>query len=61
MPIFEREEGRKGRPSMQTNPQLCRNTAVLVEQVLHFLSLAPVELDEALGDRAHPMSVRSGV
>lgn len=41
MPIFEREGGRKGRLSMQTNPAYFRNTAALVEQSLHFHSLAP--------------------
>jgi transaldolase len=41
MPIFEREGGRKGRLSMQTNPTRYRNTAALVEQAMHFHSLAP--------------------
>lgn len=41
MPIFEREGGIKGRLSMQTNPAYYRNTAALIEQSLHFHSLAP--------------------
>ena len=40
-PIFEREGGVKGRLSMQTNPTLYRNTAAIVEQTMHFHSLAP--------------------
>lgn len=41
LPIFEREKGRKGRLSMQTNPTLYRNAGGIVEQALHFHSLAP--------------------
>jgi transaldolase len=41
MPIFDRERGVKGRLSMQTNPTLYRNTAALIEQTMHFHSLAP--------------------
>ena len=41
MPIFKREGGIKGRLSMQTNPAYYRNTAALIEQALHFHSLAP--------------------
>ncbi len=40
-PIFEREQGRKGRISMQTNPTLYRNTEAIVAQALHFHGLAP--------------------
>ncbi len=40
-PIFEREGGVKGRLSMQTNPTFYRNTAAIVEQTMHFHSLAP--------------------
>jgi len=40
-PVFERERGRKGRLSMQTNPALYRNAAAIVEQAVHFDSLAP--------------------
>ncbi len=41
LPVFEREEGRKGRLSVQTNPANYRNAPALVEQAVHFDSLAP--------------------
>lgn len=41
MPIFEREQGRKGRLSMQTSPTFYRNAQALVEQAVHFDGLAP--------------------
>jgi transaldolase len=41
LPIFEREQGCKGRLSMQTNPTFYRNAPAIVEQALHFHSLAP--------------------
>ncbi len=41
MPVFEREKGRKGRLSMQTNPTFYRNAQALVDQAVHFDSLAP--------------------
>lgn len=41
LPIFEREKGLKGRLSMQTNPIFYRNADAIVEQALHFDSLAP--------------------
>jgi transaldolase len=40
-PIFEREKGRKGRLSIQTNPILYRNAEALVAQAVHFAALAP--------------------
>lgn len=40
-PVFEREKGRKGRLSIQTNPALYRNAEAIVAQALHFHSLAP--------------------
>ncbi len=40
-PIFEREQGRKGRLSIQTNPKFYRDAERLVEQGLHFARLAP--------------------
>jgi transaldolase len=39
--VFEREDGRKGRLSIQTNPKLYRDAARLTEQALHFNVLAP--------------------
>jgi len=41
LPVFEREGGRKGRLSIQTNPKLYRDAARIVEQGLRFASLAP--------------------
>lgn len=41
LPIFQRENGKKGRLSIQTNPQLYRNAKAIIEQALHFNSLAP--------------------
>jgi transaldolase len=40
-PIFDREKGRKGRISMQTNPTFYRNTGAIVAQAMHFHGLAP--------------------
>jgi transaldolase len=40
-PVFEREDGRKGRLSLQTNPANHRDPARMTEQALHFASLAP--------------------
>lgn len=41
VPIFEREKGKKGRLSIQTNPQFYRNPDLIVAQAVHFDSLAP--------------------
>lgn len=40
-PVFEKNEGKKGRLSIQTNPANYRNSDALVEQAVHFNSLAP--------------------
>ena len=40
-PIFEREQGRKGRISVQTNPTFYRNAEAIVAQAMHFHGLAP--------------------
>ena len=40
-PVFEREDGHKGRLSLQTNPANYRDTARMTEQALHFGTLAP--------------------
>lgn len=40
-PVFVREHGRKGRLSVQTNPANYPNTERMLEQGLHFASLAP--------------------
>ncbi|MGI9585288.1 MAG: transaldolase family protein [Acidimicrobiia bacterium] len=41
LPVFEREGGKKGRLSMQTNPSNYRNRDKMVEQAVHFAGLAP--------------------
>jgi len=41
MPIFKESNGKEGRLSIQTNPKNYRNTNALVEQAMHFHSLAP--------------------
>lgn len=41
LPVYEREKGRKGLLSIQTNPQNYRNAEALVQQAVHFHSLAP--------------------
>jgi transaldolase len=40
-PVFEREDRRKGRLSLQTNPTHFSDPARMTEQALHFASLAP--------------------
>ena len=41
LPIFERDKGRNGRLSIQTDPSLYRNAGSIVEQAVHFAALAP--------------------
>ena len=41
LPVFRREHGLKGRLSIQTSPKLFRDAERLVEQGVHFASLAP--------------------
>ena len=41
LPVFERHRGTKGRLSIQTNPTFYRNSKAMLEQALHFHSLAP--------------------
>lgn len=41
MPAFERERGKFGRLSIQTNPKFYRNAEAIVEQAVHFSQLAP--------------------
>jgi transaldolase len=40
-PVFAREQGRKGRLSLQTNPACYRDVEALVKQAVHFSQLAP--------------------
>jgi transaldolase len=41
MPIFEREKGKNGRLSIQTDPRLYRDAKRIVQQAVHFSELAP--------------------
>ena len=41
LPVFEREEKRGGRMSIQTDPALYRNSEALLEQTAYFSTLAP--------------------
>jgi transaldolase len=40
-PIFDREKGKNGRLSVQTDPRFYRNTDAIVEQAVHFSNMAP--------------------
>ena len=40
-PIFHRENGKKGRLSIQTDPRYYRNPDLIVRQAIHFNDLAP--------------------
>ncbi|MBG0770307.1 MAG: transaldolase family protein [Anaerolineaceae bacterium] len=40
-PVFKRENGKKGRLSIQTNPANYRNAEAIVKQAIHFNTLAP--------------------
>ncbi|MEE8440379.1 MAG: transaldolase family protein [Spirochaetia bacterium] len=40
-PVFDRHRGLKGRISIQTNPKNYRDTQALVDQSMHFQTLAP--------------------
>lgn len=40
-PIFEKENGKNGRLSVQTDPRLYRSTQKIIEQTMHFSELAP--------------------
>lgn len=41
MPIFEKEKGKNGRLSIQTDPRLFRDAERIVQQAVHFSELAP--------------------
>lgn len=41
MPVFEREKGKNGRLSIQTDPRLYRDAKRIVAQAIHFSELAP--------------------
>lgn len=41
MPVFEKNKGKKGRISIQTNAKYYRNAKLMAEQAIHFNTLAP--------------------
>jgi transaldolase len=41
LPVFEREDGKKGRLSIQTDPAFYRNSEAILKQALYFNTLAP--------------------
>jgi transaldolase len=52
LPVFEREKGRNGRLSIQTDPRNYRNPAAMLEQALHFSRLAPNMIVKIAATRA---------
>jgi len=40
-PVFDRENGKKGRISIQTNPKYYRNAELIAKQAVYFAGLAP--------------------
>jgi len=40
-PVYDREKGKKGRLSIQTNPMFYRDAEAILQQALHFNTLAP--------------------
>ena len=51
-PVFDREKGRNGRLSIQTDPHNYRNTKAMVEQALRFSNLAPNMIVKIAATRA---------
>ncbi len=41
MPVFEREKGKNGRLSIQTDPRFYRNSDRIIKQAIHFNDIAP--------------------
>jgi transaldolase len=41
MPVYERTDGKKGRLSIQTNPANYRSPQAIIDQAMHFSTLAP--------------------
>jgi transaldolase len=52
LPIFEREKGRNGRLSIQTDPRNYRNTDAMIAQAVHFSQLAPNMIVKIAATRA---------
>src|SRR5208283_939348 len=51
-PIFDREKGRNGRLSIQTDPRNYRNTDAMLAQAVHFSQLAPNMIVKIAATRA---------
>src|SRR5579863_787049 len=52
LPIFEREKGRNGRLSIQTDPRNYRNTGAMLTQAVHFSQLSPNMIVKIAATRA---------
>ena len=52
LPIFEREKGRNGRLSIQTDPRNYRNSDAMLTQAIHFSQLAPNMIVKIAATRA---------
>ena len=52
LPIFEREKGRNGRLSIQTDPRNYRNTEAMLAQAIRFSDLAPNMIVKIAATRA---------
>jgi len=52
LPIFEREKGRNGRLSIQTDPRNYRNTEAMLAQAIRFSQLAPNMIVKIAATRA---------
>lgn len=52
LPVFEREHGRNGRLSIQTDPRNYRSTRAMLEQALYFNQLAPNMIVKIAATRA---------
>ncbi len=52
LPIFEREKGRNGRLSIQTDPRNYRNTDAMLAQAIRFSQLAPNMIVKIAATRA---------
>jgi transaldolase len=56
-PIFDRERGRNGRLSIQTDPRTYRNAEAILAQAIHFSQLAPNMIVKIAATRAGLVAV----
>ena len=59
-PVFDREDGRKGRLSLQTNPANYRDPARMLEQAVHFSEPRAEHPGQVPDDRRRPRGDRGG-